>query len=200
MLIGITGQIGTGKSEVAAILKKHGAFIISADKIGLEVVESNPAIIRRLIRAFGYEIVTKSGRLRRKKLARLAFSSEENKRKLNQIVHPALLKSLGQQVRSALKKHTLVVVDAALLVDWGWHKKVDLTILVHAGKNIKIARLLKKGFTRKEAIMRLKLQLKYSGLREHSDVVILNNKTKKQLEKRVRIILKSYLKSVDNYS
>jgi dephospho-CoA kinase len=200
MLIGITGQIGTGKSEVAEILKKYGAFVISADKIGFDVVEGNPAIIKRLIRVFGDDIVTKSGRLRRKKLARLAFSSETNKRKLNQIVHPALLKSLGQQVRSALKKYNLVVVDAALLVDWAWHKKVDLTILVHAGKNIKFARLLKKGFTREEAIMRLRSQLKYSCLREHSDMVIFNNKTKKHLEKRVQIILKSYLKSVDNYS
>ena len=189
MLIGVTGQIGTGKTVVANYFKKHGAFVISADKIGRDVVENNTAVLKKLVKEFGSVIVTKSGRLQRRKLGRIAFSSEENKKRLNRIVHPPLLKELQRQVNSAKKNHNCIVIDAALLIDWGWHKKVDLTILVHAGEKIKISRLLKRGFSAEEALERLKSQLKYSQLRKCTDIVVFNNKSIGSLEKKIQKIL-----------
>ena len=89
-----------------------------------------------------------------------------------------------------MKKHKLVVVDAALLIFWRWDKKVDLTILVNAGNKIKINRLVRKGLTEKEAKMRLKSQLSYAELKKYSDIVVLNNKSIESLELKVRKILK----------
>jgi dephospho-CoA kinase len=189
MLIGITGQIGTGKTEVANLFKKYGAHVISADEIGKNVVEKNPAILKQLVSEFGPEILTDSGRLRRKKLGVIAFSSDKNKERLNRIVHPPLLKELHQRVKSAKKNYKCVVIDAALLIDWGWHRKVDLTILVHAGREIILNRLSRKGFSREEAKMRLKSQLKYSTLRKCTDIVIFNNKSIESLERKVQRIL-----------
>lgn len=80
MLIGITGQIGAGKTEAAKIFAECGAYVISADKIGRDVVEKKPEVLARLIKAFGDDILTPKGNLRRKYLARLAFA-DENKKK-----------------------------------------------------------------------------------------------------------------------
>ena len=189
MLVGLVGQIGSGKSEVAAIFREFGAFIISADKIGKDVVEKNPAVLKRLARTFGSDILTPSGRLRRKRLGRLAFAGEKSMARLNAIVHPYLLKELARQSKAASRKYKMVVIDAALLVDWGWHKKVDLTILVHAKKEILVSRLIKKGYSRQEALERIRAQQTYSTLRKASNLVISNNGTIKDLRPKVERIV-----------
>ncbi|PKK83550.1 MAG: dephospho-CoA kinase [candidate division Zixibacteria bacterium HGW-Zixibacteria-1] len=198
MLIGITGQIGSGKTEAAKIFAKYGAYVISADKIGRDVVENSPVVLKKLIRAFGQEILTPSGKLRRKYLARLAFADSNHKDKLNRIVHPVLLKELGRQSRAALKKYKIVIIDAALLLDWGWDKMVDLTIVVHSTDRAKISRLVEKGYTMEEAKMRLRSQLKLAEFRARADIIIQNNKSLSSLELRIKKILQNVIpKRVD---
>jgi dephospho-CoA kinase len=189
MLIGITGQIGTGKSEVARLLEKHGAYVISADQIGREVVEKNRRILRELVRSFGAEILTPSGKLRRRRLGELAFATPAGKRILDKIVHPRLLQELNRQTAQAIKKHDLVVVDAALLVDWQWDKRVQYTVLVHSRNEIKAARLLKKGYSRAEIITRAKSQKGFMELRKHADFIIHNNKSLNSLEVQVEKLI-----------
>jgi len=189
MLIGITGLIGSGKSEVARIFKNNGAFVISADKIGKDVVENNKAILKKLVRAFGTEIISKSGKLNRKKLGLLVFSSESNKKMLNKIVHPALLKELSNQVNKAKKKYDIVVIDAALLIYWGWEKKVDKTIQIDTILRKRIQRLKQKGYTETEVKERTKSQLKLSTLATRSDHTISNNSTQKSLENKVKYFI-----------
>ena len=194
MLIGITGLIGAGKSEVARIFGKNGAFVISADKVGKDVVEKNKLILNKLAEIFGLDIISPTGRLRRKKLGELAFSSEENKKNLNRIVHPALLKELSVQSRNASEKYDIVVIDAALLVYWGWNKKVDKTILVHASQKNRLNRLLQKGYSTEEFRKRTKSQLKYSELSKHADIILLNNSSRKVLEEKVKNIIAGLFK------
>ncbi|MCP4705233.1 MAG: dephospho-CoA kinase [candidate division Zixibacteria bacterium] len=189
MLIGLTGLIGSGKSEVARIFEKNGAFVISADKIGKDVVESNKTIFKKLAQIFGKEIISNSGSLNRKKLGQIAFSSEINKEKLNKIVHPALLKELSAQVTKAKKNYGLIIIDAALLIYWGWDKKVDKTILVDTILRKRIQRLKEKGYTEDEVKARSKSQLKLSQLASRSDYILTNNSTQKALEKKVENII-----------
>ena len=189
MLIGLTGLIGAGKSEVARIFKKNWAFVISADKIGKDVVDNNKTILKKLIQIFGQDIISKSGHLNRKKLGQLAFSSECCKEKLNSIVHPALLKELSAQVKEAKKMFDIVVIDAALLIQWGWDKKVDKTILVDTILRKRIQRLKAKGYTGDEVRRRTKSQLKLSELSGRADYILTNNSTRKILEKKVENII-----------
>jgi len=189
MLIGITGQIASGKSEVAGIFKKYGAFIISADRIGKDVVNKNPALLRRLVRAFGHDILTPAGHLRRKRLAQKAFADKSSTKILNRIVHPTLLRELEKQTEAALQRYHLVVIDAALLLDWRWDKRVDLTIVVHATDKNKLRHVETKGYSHIEAKSRLNSQMTFAQYRERADIVILNNSSLEILEKKVRKII-----------
>lgn len=194
MLIGITGLIGSGKSEAARIFKKLGAFVISADKIGRDVVENDKSLLKKLVTTFGPDILSKHGRLKRRGLGELAFSSEKNKKALNAIVHPALLRELSRQVKAARKSNDMVVIDAALLINWGWDKKVDLTILVHATYRNRLFRMVQNGYSESEARMRTKSQLHYSELAKRADIILHNNSGLKTLEKKIKNIVSGFPK------
>jgi dephospho-CoA kinase len=190
MIIGIVGQIGSGKSEVAKIFEKYGGHLISADKIGKEVIEKNPVILRRLVNAFGREILTNGGRLKRRRLGKLAFASGENKIKLNKIIHPYLLRELSRQVKAAIKESELVIIDAALLIDWGWNEKVDFTILVRCSHKTTESRLLKKGYSHNEIRNRRDSQLSNSLMKRYADFIVSNNDSIDYLEVKVKKIIK----------
>ena len=202
MLIGVTGQIGAGKSTAAAILKSFGAAVVDADRIGRQVVDDNPVLLRRLVRAFGSRIVNRRGNLDRKRLAALAFENDASGRRLNQLVHPYLLKELRRQVRQASTRHEVVVIDAALLLDWNLDRQVDITLVIHTSRARRFALAKKRGIAPADARARQSRQLPYSEYRCRADVVILNNGSKDDLRRKLdsfwrRVVLKETRKKVN---
>jgi len=191
MLIGLTGQIGAGKSTAAGILAGMGAHIVDADLIGKEVVDRSPQLRAKLGRRFGLEIFDKRGHLKRRRLAQLAFASEETKRALNDLVHPYLLKELRKQARVAVKKHDLVVIDAALLLYWQMDREVDFVLVIHASRQTRFARMAKRGITEADALARQQAQLPYSEFQKRANRMILNNGTREQLKIRLVRLLSS---------
>jgi len=175
MIIGVTGLIGSGKSAVAAVFGSLGAAVIDCDRIGREVVETNETIRYRLVLAFGRSILTGSRTLNRRRLGLLAFGSAEQTELLNSIVHPPLLSRLDREMAEATQSGHHVVVDAALLINWGYHRKMDYTILVSATAENRTKRLLSCGLTLEEIRLRTKSQLPLSYLRRFADRVIVND-------------------------
>ena len=186
MLIGITGQIGAGKTTAANILKAMGAVIIDADKIGRKVVENSPRLIQKLARAFGPQILTPMGNLRRKKTAELTFSREKNRKLLNSIVHPYLLRELKKQIKRNLGKKKVVVIDAALLLDWKLDNIIDLTVVIGCSKEKRMIRLLKRGLSKSDALARMKSQLSFRDYQKHADKLFTNSTTKAALNRKVQ--------------
>jgi dephospho-CoA kinase len=186
MLIGVTGQIGAGKSTAVKILRSFGAAAVDADKIGRKVVETNPVLLGKLTRAFGGNIRNASGRLNRKKLAATAFADETSRRKLNRLVHPYLLKELRRQVREKAIRYAVVLIDAALLLDWNLDCEMDLTLVIHASREKRLARLARRGIRRADALARERQQPNYAEYRKRADIVILNNGTSYDLARRLR--------------
>ena len=186
LLFGITGGIASGKTEVAKVFQKLGAKILSGDEIGKDVVEKNPQLLKKLVKAFGDKILDSKKRLNRKKLGEIAFSSPSSTKKLNQIVHPFLLKDLKEKIKSLKKKRYKkpVVIDAALIVEWGLQKELDYLVFVDCSRQKRIRRLIEqKGYTRKEAEARIKAQLPESKKRVLSDFIVKNEENVRELRR-----------------
>ena len=192
MLIGITGQIGAGKTTAANILKAMGAVVIDADKVGRIIVETNPKLIQKLARAFGPQILTPMENLRRKKTAEIAFSSEKNRKLLNSLVHPYLLKELKKLIKRNLAKNKVIVIDAALLLDWKLDNIVDLTLVIGCSKEKRMTRLLKKGLSKSDALARMRSQLPFRDYQKRADRVITNSSTITVLKRKVQEWADSY--------
>ncbi|MFQ6007737.1 MAG: dephospho-CoA kinase [Candidatus Zixiibacteriota bacterium] len=198
MYIGVTGQIGSGKTTAARILGSFGAVVIDADRIGREVVEKSPQLRRKLAKQFGKEILTATGRLSRKKLARLAFSDDVSKRRLNHLVHPMLLKELRRQMRQLSRRYDVVVIDAALLLDWNLDREMDLVLVIHATQETRLRRLVARGFSKEDVLARQRAQLPFTEFRNRADLVILNNNTLLRLKARLRFVWDTFVaKSID---
>ena len=185
MLIGITGQIGAGKSTAAKVLARMGAAIIGADQIGRTVVENNPKLLSQLALAFGGEILTSRGKLNRKRTAQIAFSNKSNIQKLDRLVHPFLLRELKKQIKNLSKKYNVIVIDAALLLDWRLDKLIDQVLVIHSGEKQRFNRLKNRGISPADARARQRMQLPYSAYKTRADKVILNNTTIVALKTKV---------------
>lgn len=186
-IIGITGGIGSGKTEVAKVFKKLGAKIISGDKIGKEVVEKNRSVLSKLLKEFGEEILSSNKKLNRRKLGEIAFSSVENRDKLNKIVHPYLLSDLKKQIREYRKRGPgIVIIDAALIIEWGLQKELDYLILVESNLKNRLKRMKEySGYSQKEALNRIKAQIDYKTKRRYADYIIRNDKDLRELNRKV---------------
>jgi dephospho-CoA kinase len=187
LLIGITGGIACGKTEVARVFQRKGTMVISGDQIGRGVVEKNKVVLKQLVKTFGQGILKRDGTLNRRKLGKIAFASNEGRAELNGIVHPHLLKELRRKIDrlKGKRKSAIVVVDAALIVEWGLEKKLDYLIFVESKKEDKIERLQKeKGYSRGEALDRIKSQLPETTKKRKADFVIRNDKGLAELRRK----------------
>jgi dephospho-CoA kinase len=187
ILVGITGGIACGKTEVSKVFREKGAVVLSGDRIGKDVVEKNRGILKELVWTFGQEILNKKGGLNRRRLGEIAFASKKSKEKLNRMVHPYLLKELRGKIESLGKKHHrgMVVIDAALIVEWGLQRELDYLIFVQSKRGDRIRRLREqKGYSRKEVEGRIKSQLPETTKRKLADFVIRNNKGLTELREK----------------
>jgi len=194
--LGVTGQIASGKTTAAREFASLGGLYISADSIGREVVEKFSPVLSKLIRAFGPDIVTPEGVLKRRVLGRKVFASQENMRILNKIVHPPLLKRLDEEIERCQNEPNckLIVIDAALLIDLNYHKKMDFTVCVVSEKLAQISRLIEKGFSKSEIEERILVQKPVSELSAASDFVIENNDKNEELKDKVKDIFEQIKK------
>ena len=193
MYIGVTGQIGSGKTTAAKIFASFGAVVIDADTIGREVVDRSVPLRKKLARQFGGEILTPSGKLSRKRLARLAFADEAAKQRLNRLVHPFLLKELRRQMKELAKRHNVVVIDAALLLDWELDRQMDVVLVVHASEETRLKRLAARGISKEDALARQKAQVPFSEYRKRADYVVFNNSTVGKLQAKLQRLYKKFV-------
>lgn len=197
-LIGLTGGAGSGKSTVAAIFKKRGACVIDADKIGHRLLEKDHRCIARVIKEFGIGILSVKGSIDRSMLGELVFSDGAKMAMLNNIIHPYLLEEIRKEIDLCRTKFIgcLVVVDAALIVQWGLEKELDLMLMVDSMKRLRIARLVKRGISESKARRIISFQQPVSEIRKKSDVVIKNNGSIKELEGKAAMIWEKINKKI----
>lgn len=159
--VGLTGGSGCGKTAAAAVLKELGAFIIDADEIARRCLQPGHPAFRETVDAFGSGILLPDGTIDRKALAHIIFSDPEQKKRLEGILHPRIVEAETREVEriQARPESSIVVTDAALLVETGAYRRYDLLIVVHSRRETQMKRLKEKGLDSSEAELRLKGQL-----------------------------------------
>ena len=188
MVVGITGNFGVGKTTVAKMFRQLGARIIDADEIAHQATKPHTAIYRKILAYFGRRILT-GKYISRRKLAKIAFADKKKLKKLNQFMHPKILRIIKNRACKFSRKQ-VVVIDAALLVESGLAPWIDKLIVVRSGRNIQFKRLRRSGLTDELIEKRLRFQLSQVKKLNFADFVIDNSGTRKQTEKQVRDIWK----------
>jgi dephospho-CoA kinase len=191
-LIGVTGGIGCGQSTVCKIFEKYGAGVINADLIAKDVVEKNSDVINEIKENFGAGIFNSDGTLNRRELAQIAFSSVENTKKLNSIIHPKVIDTVNFEILKAKEsgKFKLVVIDAALIYETKMEKIFDYVVVVSSTMGNRIKRIIHRdGLTEKEIMDRIKAQMPVEKKAEFANFVIENDGTIQELEEKVKEIL-----------
>jgi dephospho-CoA kinase len=184
-LIGLTGNIATGKSKVAQILAELGAYVIDADEVAHEVMQPGGSAYDTVVRAFGREILAKDGTIDRGRLGAIVFRDPAALRRLEQAVHPATLVQVAQRISEA--KEPVVVIEAIKLIEAGMHRGCDSLWVVTAPRSIQIARLTAtRGLTEEEAALRVDAQPPQEAKAAVAAVVIVNDGDLNSLREKVQ--------------
>jgi dephospho-CoA kinase len=188
MIVGLTGGIATGKSLVAGELKKCGARIIDADLIAREVVEPGKPAYNDIVKEFGPAVLLPDGTLDRKALGHAVFSDRAALDKLNNITHPRIRERIKEEARRiSAQGNSLIVLDVALLIEMGVKYEVEKIIVVFAGKEQQIERLMERdNLTRVEALKRLSCQMDINEKLKYADYVIDNSGTRDKTIEQAR--------------
>ena len=177
LVIGLTGGIGTGKSEVAGLLQSLGAEVINADQVGHEAYTPNSESWREVVNAFGEEILQPDGQIDRKRLGGIVFSNPEQLDKLNAIMHPRMARMVGDKIEVLRDKGApAVVVEAAVLFEAGWDSLVDEVWTTDSPVELVVERLqTRNGMSEEEVRRRISSQMDRSERIERSDLVVDNS-------------------------
>ncbi|MFL2803326.1 MAG: dephospho-CoA kinase [Dehalococcoidia bacterium] len=186
--VGLTGGIGTGKSLVSEILQKLGAHVISGDSLGHEAYLPGTKGFDQVVSAFGNEIVGEDGFVDRKKLGPIVFSDPSNLEILNSIMHPLIYEMIKERIAN-ISDVSIVVVEAAVLIEANWQDLFDEIWVVTSDEEIVISRLAERNnLSREDAISRIKSQMSQDERITHAHVEIDNSGTKSDLEQTVKDI------------
>lgn len=181
-IIGLTGQTGAGKSEVARILFHLGATVISADEAARKAVEDSE-VKAKLCAAFG-DVLNADGSLDRRRTAQIAFSTPEKTATLNAITHPKITEIMQEMAQSAATDTAFF--DASQLFEAGEDVYCDRIISVLADKDIRMERLVKRdNISREEIALRMSAQYDEKFFIDYSDDILYNNGTREELSDRV---------------
>ncbi|MDO5156596.1 MAG: dephospho-CoA kinase [Eubacteriales bacterium] len=192
-IIGITGGIGTGKSTILNILKeKHHAYIIETDKLAHHLMLPGEAAYTEIVKCFGEDILTDDKCINRTKLGAIVFQNQEKLAQLNAIVHPAVKQYILQDIEKQKNSHTVsyYIIEAALLIEDGYHQICDEIWCVHVEKEERIKRLMSgRGGTRQKWESIIASQSSDTYYRENSNCIIENMGDIKNIESQIEQLL-----------
>lgn len=173
-LVGLTGNIATGKSEVARMLAELGAYVIDADRVAHEVMQRHGPAYDGVVDTFGQDILTPDGSIDRRKLGAIVFRDPAALRRLEAAAHPATIAEVDRRI--TLASAPVVVVEAIKLIEAGMHRGYDALWVVTAPRSVQIARLVaNRGLTEEQAALRVDAQPPQEEKATLADLVIVND-------------------------
>jgi dephospho-CoA kinase len=187
---GLTGGIGMGKSTAGGILRKLGCGVIDTDVIARELTEPGQPALDEIREVFGADCCDREGRLRRDILARIVFSNEPARRKLESILHPRIREAWrGQLAHWTADERGVAVVIIPLLFETGHAGELERTICVGCSELVQRRRLADRGWTTRELEQRTQAQLALRKKMELADYVVWNDAGLEVFEEQLRRIV-----------
>ena len=184
-VIGLTGNIATGKSTVAAMLERLGAYVIDADKLAHSTMRSGNEAHAKVVDRFGRGIVDACGQIDRGALAKIVFADPQALADLEGIVHPEVVRKTFRLF--AESEEAVGVVEAIKLVEAGMHHRCDAVWVVTSTREQQIDRLMStRGLTRSEALLRIDAQAPARENAARADLVVDNSGTLEETWTQVR--------------
>jgi len=193
IVVGVAGPIAAGKSTASLFLAGFGAHEIDVDEIGHHMLR-DAKVVRKITSYFGDGVLDSSGHLSRWKLAQIAFSSDDEIRMLNDILHPLIIAETRREVDESRHEGSMLVINAALLFEAGIDRYCDFIIIVTADEKLREHRAIsKRGWPPGEMVRRESYHMPLSEKIARSDFVIHNNGTYEDLHYHVEKVYKEIL-------
>ena len=192
LVIGLTGGIGTGKTEVSRLLSGLGAVVINADQVGHEAYTPHSEAWEAVVKAFGEEILQPDGEIDRRKLGGIVFADPAQLAMLNGIMHPRMAAIVKEKlVGLELGGAEVAVVEAAVLFEAGWDSLVNEVWTTESPEEMVVARLQERnGFQPEEIRKRIASQMSSEQRSARAEQVVNNSGNMADLEATVREIWK----------
>ncbi|MBL7128227.1 MAG: dephospho-CoA kinase [Ignavibacteria bacterium] len=197
LLVGVTGGIGSGKSEVCRKLEKKGFKVFYADPIAKELYIKNKELAEDVVKEFGKDILNFKGKINLAKLRKVIFQSKKNFKRINEIVHPVVIDYI---MKEAIKcKENIILIEAALIFESLFDEQLDYIVMVFANKENRIKRIMQRDGARRadvENLMRYQIDERIKV--KNADFVIKNNDTISKLNPQINFlsrVLKTLKKS-----
>ena len=173
--VGLTGSIGVGKSFVASIFVELGCHVLDADLTAREVVLPGTPGLAAITEAFGEEMLNPDGTLNRRQLGAVVFADDQQRQRLNHILHPFIITRQDEIMREWETKdpNGIGIVDAALMIESGGYRRFDKLIVVHCRPEVQLQRLmLRDKLSRAEAQRRIDSQMPQEEKQKFADYLI----------------------------
>lgn len=185
LIVGLTGGIGSGKSEALKAFAGLGAGTLCLDELAHQVLRRGGEAFGPVLRAFGPALLGRDGEFDRKALASVVFVDPRLRRRLERLTHPAILAAMRRRVRR--QRRGVLVIDAPLLFEAGLEGEFDLTVVVTAGLGERLRRVRRRGgMTASQTRRRLAAQLPQADKARRADAAIANDGTLRELRRKVR--------------
>ncbi len=191
LLVGLTGGIASGKSLVTRVLRELGAHVIDADKIVHNMLAPGEDANREVVEYFGAEILLPDGAIDRRRLGDIVFGDADKRAWLNRCIHPRVFEVYHSQTKHIADRDpgAIVIFDAALLIETGYHRRMDKLIVVYASPENQIRRLHERDrFTEEQARARIGSQMPLEEKKRFADYIIDNRGSREETEQQVRTV------------
>lgn len=198
LVIGLTGNIGSGKSSVARLLSNMGAQVIDTDQIARDVVAPGTPGFKEITAQFGASVLNPDGTLNRSQMAQIVFNDPTALKHLNAIVHPKIKLEVIKAIDNYRKNNPapLLVIEAPLLIETGMHQLVSEVWLVTIDSKTQLNRIINRDQVTKEQVQqRLAAQMPQEDKLPYANKIITNNGTPDETLQQVQQIWSDYIES-----
>jgi len=195
--VGLTGNIASGKSEAARVFAELGAHIIDADRIAHESLSPGTATYTSVLSAFGKDLLNSDLSIDRRKLGSLVFKDAEKRTLLNNLVHPGVRKEIWRrmaEIEEETGSNCIVIVDAALLVEYGQYKLYHRLVVVTCDPSLQLARIVTRdGLSLEEAQARISSQMPVQEKLKVADYTIDTSGTFKETRRHIEAVYRDMI-------